>query len=510
MKKFLLVLPLVLISLTGCGEVDPVPVADPTGMPIKESSDGTAYLFDFYALNDFHGAVLESADDEEPGMAKIGAYLRDRRNENVGGSVFLSSGDMFQGSAESNITRGKMVMEMMNLLDFSSTVVGNHEFDWGIETLIDSMEATEAKFPLLACNIKDKAASAASGEVVMADWATPYTIIERGVEDDLIQIGIIGSIATGLERSILTSAVANYEFLEPAPFVAAAATQMRAQGVDIIIYTTHGDANPASKGGAIDGSIPEYVDAIFCGHAHRTVNNNMNGVPVMEGLENAQEMSHVQLALDKASKEVSVVDLDQEDSNAYGETLRYAALGSKGSDASINAILNRYERSEIAAVRDEVVGSVDHEISESALGQFTTDEILKYAQSKDETVQFAFHNSGRGIRARLAPGNVTYGDIYKALPFDNAIYFVTIRGLYLKTMPSFISSPEPLPRIDNSTYYRIAMVSYLAEYAGFITKNDGTFDSNKVNVETIEIYNDYPRDIVADAFRNHATHRPLD
>lgn len=45
--------------------------------------------------------------------------------------LLLLTGDMWQGSSESHLTRGFIITEWMNDLDFTAMTVGGHEFDWG-------------------------------------------------------------------------------------------------------------------------------------------------------------------------------------------------------------------------------------------------------------------------------------------------------------------------------------------------------------------------------------------
>ena len=63
------------------------------------------------ATNDLHGAVL--ADDGRGGLALLGGYvrnLRSARQSDGGGVLLLDAGDMFQGTLESNLNEGQVVV----------------------------------------------------------------------------------------------------------------------------------------------------------------------------------------------------------------------------------------------------------------------------------------------------------------------------------------------------------------------------------------------------------------
>ena len=97
---------------------------------------------DLYAINDFHGAVNN--------ISSVGGYLKERKNSNAN-TVLINSGDMFQGSIESNSNRGKLLTDCMDVIGFDAFTYGNHEFDWGLNNLESLAQASSTKF--LGANI---------------------------------------------------------------------------------------------------------------------------------------------------------------------------------------------------------------------------------------------------------------------------------------------------------------------------------------------------------------------
>lgn len=69
--------------------------------------------------------------------------------------IILASGDMWQGSSESNNTKGKLATEWLNYIGCSSMTLGNHEFDWKTDKIKTNAEL--AKFPFLAINVYERA-----------------------------------------------------------------------------------------------------------------------------------------------------------------------------------------------------------------------------------------------------------------------------------------------------------------------------------------------------------------
>src|SRR5262245_25918512 len=84
------------------------------------------------ATTDLHGGVLARGD--RGGLALLGGYLRNIRavrTQDGGGVLLVDSGDMFQGTLESNLNEGAAVVGAYNALGYAAAAIGNHEFDYG-------------------------------------------------------------------------------------------------------------------------------------------------------------------------------------------------------------------------------------------------------------------------------------------------------------------------------------------------------------------------------------------
>jgi 2',3'-cyclic-nucleotide 2'-phosphodiesterase (5'-nucleotidase family) len=91
--------------------------------------------------------------------------------------------------------------------------------------------------------------------------------------------------------------------------------------------------------------------------------------------------------------------------------------------------------------------------------------MLRYAQTVKPDVVASFHNTG-GVRSTIDDGPVTYGELYKAFPFDNELMIVEVTGsqllwwlsagLYEKTIPNLIP-------VDSNQTYWIISINFLTE-----------------------------------------------
>src|SRR5207249_17881 len=99
-------------------------------------------------------------------------------------SVRLDAGDEMQGTLLSNSTFGRGTIDALNALGIDAAAIGNHEFDWSLDTLRARM--SQAKYPFLSANITNAAGTA------RPDWATPWKLVTKSG----VKIAVIGLTTT--------------------------------------------------------------------------------------------------------------------------------------------------------------------------------------------------------------------------------------------------------------------------------------------------------------------------
>ena len=454
MKKFkysvaLLVAPL-LISCGGPGEVDfnfsaptiDVESIDVSSLNLKRDtltgeiaqSESDVY-FDFYEVSDYHGAVNYSTEEETIGLARLGDYFKKKRAENPGGTIVLSSGDMYQGSAESNLTHGYIVNYAMNIMGFESMTVGNHEFDWSVDWLRknQALKVEEHQIPYLGANVYDKA----TGKIL--DFLKPSITIERGD----YKVGIIGTIGDGADSAIMKSLVEGLEFKGELAIAKAEAAKLREEGCDIVIWSSHKDVSELSSYGL---SKTSGIDVVFGGHSHKNAPSEgeetmyIDGIPFLETKSYGKGISHARVTLDKATKEVKAV-VGETDTKPYA----YAGLEEHSEVKKVMDLYNEY----IDPIKHKVIGSTDAELDVSdtfSLTNLCVDTMALAANQWGKTngeikVVASFHNAKGGVRANIAAGEIKFENVYKSFPFDNEICVIKITGKKLKISKG--SAPLP-------------------------------------------------------------------
>src|SRR6267378_5661393 len=241
------------------------------------------------AINDFHGALEPqvwpwSAGRPVGGAAALKPWLDSLARGCFCTSIRLDAGDEMQGTPVSNFNFGRPAIAALNALGIDAAAIGNHEFDWTVDTLRARM--AEAHYRFVAANITDAAGTA------RPDWAEPFTVIQRGGS----RVAVIGLALPATPETTSPRNVRGLAFGNGAQAVRRVLPQARAAG-DYVIVVAHiggfcdgdGAAAPlaptACHGEIFDlarGLDSGSVDLIVSGHTHSLVNTVVNGIAIVQ------------------------------------------------------------------------------------------------------------------------------------------------------------------------------------------------------------------------------------
>lgn len=364
-------------------------------------------------INDYHGSLAPAGSNV--GAAKLVDAIKTEKAKNPEGTIIVSAGDNYQGSAMSNMLYGEPVSEVLKEMGLELSAVGNHEFDWGIDKITKWAEDGELTF--VVTNIYD----IRTNEPV--DWAEPFVIIEKMG----IKVGFIGLATPETAYKTLKANVVNYEFRDPMEVITEWVPKVKDAGADIIIALTHlgsfQDKEGNITGEAATISEVDGVDAVISGHTHQRVSGLVNGKPLVQAYKNGRSIGKITFVFDENNKLVSAEPfLD----NIYKrpDTLK--------DDANTLAIYMKYEE-ELGPVLGKVLGKttvdLDHDryAGPSLLGEWACDIMRDKAG-----VQIAMTNGG-GLRTDIPAGEITAGKLYEVMPFDNTLYTMKLSGADVKS-----------------------------------------------------------------------------
>jgi len=404
-----------------CKTTEPAPAAVPKQYTAIEAK-APANQVDVLLFNDFHGNVAEDTrpgKGRNAGMAKLLGYMHTAQRENPN-TIIVSGGDNYQGTAISNLTYGAPVSAMMKAMGVPVCAVGNHEFDWGVSHM--NQWQKEGGFTFLAANIVDK------NTKKPVSWAKPYMIITKGG----YKIAFVGLAHPDTVHLVKAEHVSGLEFTDPVEagqqwvdyLLAGKAKEGKP---DAIITLTHIDSD--QKGEEISGNAVKLtqikgLDAVLSAHSHRTVAGVVNGMPIMQAYCHGKAVGKLSITFDANKKITSITPAVDE-------------IGSHKTDIIVDeegiAIYDRYN-ADLKPILSEVIGTAAGEFTHNRSEKGSNTLLGAWAaevQRKVGKADIAIQNGG-GLRRTLAAGDITIGDMYEIMPFDNFLVTFDLTGAEIK------------------------------------------------------------------------------
>ena len=241
---------------------------------IMETTDLHVHVFPY----DYYG----DRPVDTLGLSRTATLIQAVRDESTN-SLLLDNGDFLQGNPmgdyiayERGMSEGDThpIINAMNTLGYQASTLGNHEFNYGLSFLLNSVAG--ANFPVVSANIAREMGATPREDTTLLP---PYVIIDHQVTDGAgathdIRIGIIGFVPPQVmnwDRRFLEGNVQARDIVNTAR---AYVPQMREEGADLIIALSHSGIGAAEHiEGQENASIPlaavEGIDAVLTGHHHR-------------------------------------------------------------------------------------------------------------------------------------------------------------------------------------------------------------------------------------------------
>ena len=415
-------------------------------VPEVRAFDGNRYLLPVFETSDVHGYLAEKNGDQYQYLL---SYISDKVKDVRGygeaydrdSALLLDGGDIFQGSSLSNLLGGKSISSAYAMMDYDAVTIGNHEFDWGITTVIDSdgtmMDSTLEGFETE--NLVPFVASNLYLHDSRPEWLNDYVIITKNAKNSEgqllpVRIGVIGYLDEYL-HSIMDSKFIGlgYSIKEDPGIPNQIAKELEESGnVDATILLCHADAMETAESLGADSVI----DLVLGGHTHDSENGTAsNAIPYMEPNKYGSALCRADLVFEADGQA------------AVFQTVSNAEIISVSDhpDQTINTAENAAELDpDMVKLTDHVLDAIA-DILNQKVGYITASAKKKgylegsgklsttggswmssiYMRATDSDA--AFTNYG-GVRYdfELAPGeaarDVTLGEIYSTYPFETHLY----------------------------------------------------------------------------------------
>ncbi|PAD70175.1 2',3'-cyclic-nucleotide 2'-phosphodiesterase [Bacillus sp. 7586-K] len=271
----------------------------PVTMDIRllETTDIHAHIMDY----DYYGDKPSTSF----GLVRTSALLKQRQAEKQN-TILVDNGDLIQGNPlgeyvfRQGLEEGEVhpIIKAMNLLNYDAATLGNHEFNYGLEFLDETMD--DANYPIVNANVFH-----ASNQDDY--YFNPYEIVEKEFVDSngnvhKVNVGFTGFVPPQInvwDKKHLEGKVVTKDIVESAKKVI---PEMKEKGADLIVVIAHTGVDTSegvtgSENAVFDltKKVPD-IDAIVSGHQHNlfpgdarfngvdaidNVKGTVNGVPVV-------------------------------------------------------------------------------------------------------------------------------------------------------------------------------------------------------------------------------------
>lgn len=428
-------------------------------LPPHGDNNPTTIDLHILATSDVHGALTPTDKPSARGSLSQATTLIQAIRNQTQNSLLFDNGDFFQGSAlcdfaasPSEADAGHPVINAMNHLRYDAVGLGNHEFDYGVQTLNAALG--KARFPVLSANIKcpDQA------------WRD-RCILERSLVDQQgnphsLRIGVMSLMPEQVlawNARHLKQVAQTEDIIDSAVNTAQA---LREDGAELVICLLHSgisgsDPVPHMENAAIPIARLADVDVMIAGHSHHTLpdhdraatehvdfaNGRICGVPtVMPGFDGAF-LGQIKLTLRRKPSQTDVLSssvnlLPTENVMVDKDIERRVAPAQQRCAAQLQCIIGILKEP-IHSYYSRLPGDCAVAFTAKAQTDYARRHLTDHLPEGLPILSAAspYKGGGRGGPenfAMLPVGPVTLADLAQLQPFQNTLTALQISGAQLR------------------------------------------------------------------------------
>lgn len=368
--------------------------------------------------NDVHTATS--------GYAAVAAYRQEMEEQYGADRVTLvDAGDAIQGGPIGTLTEGASLVDIMNYVGYDYAIPGNHEFDYGMDVLLD-LAQNKAQYTYLSCNLLDQAGKSVFAPYAVEDYgdvqvayvgiSTPETLTKSNpthFQDD--SGNYIYSFCEGDNGSALYTAVQN------------AVDSARKDGADYVVALAHLGMEGTTSQWTASAVIANTkgIDLMIDGHSHEMYQqqvSNLDGEAV-DLVQTGTQLANLGcITLDPATGEFTteMLSLEGENVPADPDTQAYLAQVNSQFEEELNQVVGSTTVELKATAENGYDWAV--RVGETNLGDLVADA-YRWALGAD----IGLCNGG-GVRADIPVGDITYQSLLSVQPYGNELCLVEATG----------------------------------------------------------------------------------
>lgn len=375
---------------------------------------------------DLHGHILPTFDydgtADRGGLARCVTQLRRWRTQSPD-SILIDVGDVYQGTDVSLRNKGELMIDLFNHLKYDAWVIGNHEFDWGIEPFRNALQ--KSAMAVLGANTRLGGQLAGS----FSDSQHPFAKVQPFIVREIagVKVAIIGITTPGMSFWLPREFTVGINFEHPVEPVRRAITEANKHGADAIVLTGHMGLKPRTGGDdfantvmALTSEFPQ-VAAFIAGHTHQAIPSRLtNRVLFTQADHFGIHVGRVDLLFDRRSKKLlrreAVCELMDNRFEADQVVLSRAKSQLEESDRSLAQPIG-----ELAETLHAHGTRGQPSDIEKLIGAAIRETLAERGVVVDAVMHGVFAENGR-----LLAGLTTVNDIWNVIPYENLIVTATL------------------------------------------------------------------------------------
>ncbi|MEQ8173100.1 MAG: bifunctional UDP-sugar hydrolase/5'-nucleotidase [Candidatus Eremiobacterota bacterium] len=363
---------------------------------------------------DIHGAITPMPDKEYGvigGVSNMAHVINKLKKEDNWKYALVDAGDWSQGSLESNMNRGKTMLEVMDSIGYDAVEIGNHEFDWGRESLDELISKT--KVPLVGANILKE-------DGTLLDNVKPYVIKEiNGVK-----VGMLGVLADTIREEGDPRKVEGLTFSNTIETTKKYISELKSGGVDLVVVLSH-------EGDEYDRKLASELSNVIIvgGHSHNQTIEEVNGNIIVKSGTQGKNVGHLKLKVKK--DEHKIIGYENKFIPVTENLLKSVSLKMDSGVEDIVTPVIMEAQNKKSQVIGETNIDLTHDrlkVEESVMGDFVADAIRVGTNSDIGMIVSS------GVRDQILRGKITFGDVYRILPRDDASVCLDLTGEQIKKL----------------------------------------------------------------------------
>ncbi len=263
-----------------------------------------------FHTTDLHGHILPTTDyrgrPNLGGFARCVTQINRWRSENAN-SLLIDIGDIYQGTEFALADQGRSMIDLFNLLRYDAWLIGNHEFDWGIEPFQQALARSQV--PVLAANTIVHGGPAG----MLEDRGEPLAKIQPLILREIagIKLAIIGLTTPGMPFWFPADFTAGLEFQNPIEPVRHSIATAKSLGASAIVLAGHmglkertGGDDFANRVMALTAEFPEAA-VFIAGHTHQDIPSRLTNKALFTQADHfGVHVGRVDLLFDRNSRKL--------------------------------------------------------------------------------------------------------------------------------------------------------------------------------------------------------------